>query len=76
MTLGTYKANGGEKVKKLYDLKAYRAKRGKTQREMAEALGMTLSTYNFKENGRSVFTQEEISKILAILGGRYEDIFS
>lgn len=56
-------------------LKAKRVELGYNQQDMANKLGITTTTYNFKENGKREFTADEISKVLTILQSRYEDIF-
>lgn len=40
---------------------------GFTQDRMAAALGLSVSTLNYKLNGKAVFTQKEIRKICDIL---------
>lgn len=46
-----------------------------TQEEMASRLGMTIKTYNFKENGKAEFSMSEIAGILNILECKFTDIF-
>ena len=46
-----------------------------TQEEMASKLGITIKTYNFKENGKTDFSMSEIAGILNILGCKFTDIF-
>lgn len=56
-------------------LKARRVELGLRQEDMAEKLGITLTTYSLKENGKREFIGSEILRILNILNCRYEDIF-
>jgi transcriptional regulator with XRE-family HTH domain len=42
-------------------LKALRAERGMTQKDMAEALEMNVDTYRKKENGKRDFTLKEVA---------------
>lgn len=48
-------------------LKGERAKRGITQKEMAENIGMSHMTYFRKENGVRVFNVDEVKKIADFL---------
>lgn len=56
-------------------LKAKRAELGYSQLKVAQAIGVSLSTYCNKENGKGVFTIDEITKLMAYLKCKYEDIF-
>ena len=56
-------------------LKAKRVELGLTQLDMANKMGITLSTYNLKEQGKREFLSSEIIKILDIFKCAYEDIF-
>ena len=56
-------------------LKAKRVELGLTQLDMANKMGITLSTYNLKEQGKREFLASEIIKILDIFKCAYEDIF-
>lgn len=42
-------------------LKALRAERGMTQKDMAEVLDMNVDTYRKKENGKRDFTLKEVA---------------
>jgi len=42
-------------------LKALRAERGMTQKDMAEVLNMNVDTYRKKENGKRDFTLKEVA---------------
>ena len=52
---------------KLNKLKGYRAMIGKTQEEMAEAIGINKRTYQDKENGISSLTLNEAVRVVEIL---------
>ena len=56
-------------------LKAKRVELGLTQLDMANKMGITLSTYNLKEQGKREFLSSEIIKILDIFKCAYEDNF-
>ena len=56
-------------------LKAKRVELGLTQQEMADKLGITTTTYCFKENGKREFTISEIATLLNILQCNFTDIF-
>lgn len=56
-------------------LKAKRVECGISQQDMANKLGMTITTYNFKENGKRDFTIQECIKLVHILECKFEDIF-
>ena len=42
---------------------------------MADKLGITATTYNFKETGKRDFTVDEIAEIINILECNFTDIF-
>lgn len=48
------------KSSKLFKLEYYRAKFGLSQESMADLLGVSLSTYNQKVNGRQTFKLDEM----------------
>lgn len=56
-------------------IKSKRVLVGMTQQEMAEKLGIAVSTYKKKEYGETEFTESEINKFLEITGSNYEEIF-
>jgi DNA-binding XRE family transcriptional regulator len=56
-------------------LKAKRVELGYTQLDMANKMGITLATYNLKEQGKREFLGSEILQLLNILKCNYEDIF-
>lgn len=56
-------------------LKSLRAKYGDTQTDLAEFLGIRVSTFNFKENGRTDFTLDEAYKIAKKYKKTIEEIF-
>lgn len=52
-----------------------RKKRGVTQKQLAEYLGIAEKTYGLKERGEFQFTLEEMFKLRDFFGKRIEDIF-
>ena len=61
-------------------LKGYRVMAGLTQKDMAEALGITSSAYNQKENGMININIDESKKLYEFIKGKlpdvkFEDIF-
>lgn len=56
-------------------LKGIMVERRITQQELAEILEISVSTLNFKINGKSDFTIIEAKKIAKFLKKRAEDIF-
>lgn len=56
-------------------LRAKRVEKGFTQGELAEALGVSIATYNRYEKGYTEMTESTINKLLQILECKYEDIF-
>ena len=49
-------------------LKVARMRANKTQKEVAEVLGISYRTYGDFENGRRIFTQEQIMKLATYYG--------
>lgn len=49
-------------------LKGKIAEKGLSQRFLAEQLGITKNTFNFKINGKSLFNTEEIKIMCSLLG--------
>lgn len=56
-------------------LKAKRVELGFSQMDMANMLGVSLSTYCHKEKGKTNFNIEEIIKLVVCLNCKFEDIF-
>lgn len=56
-------------------LKAYRQLLNKTQKDMAELLGIGLTSYNQKENGKKPFTLSEARIIADHFNESIENIF-
>ena len=52
-----------------------RKKRGVTQKQLAEYLGITEKTYGLEERGEFQFTLEEMFKLRDFFGKGVEDIF-
>jgi transcriptional regulator with XRE-family HTH domain len=50
------------------NIRAERVRCGYTQREMAQKLGLSVTGYNHKENGKRQFSLEEFVLICRILG--------
>lgn len=57
----------------LYDLRKNEFK--KTQKEMAEILGIATLTYREKEKGRKAFTQDEMFQISILFDMKVDEIF-
>lgn len=55
-------------------LKGYRVMAGLTQKDMAEALGISLKSFHEKENGLVEFTLTEAKNIVEILNSKIKDI--
>ena len=55
-------------------LKRYRLFSGFTQKDIASKLGMKLSTYQAKEQGRSSFTDAEKIEIKALISYQVPDV--
>lgn len=56
-------------------LKSLRAQYGDTQTDLARILQVRVSTYNFKENGKTDFTLNEAYKIAKKYNSTIEEIF-
>lgn len=59
---------------KLRNLESYRVKYGLTQADMAKLLGVNLSTYNQKVNGRQTFKLDEMVIIHTFLNQRAKKV--
>lgn len=55
-------------------LKSKRALLGLTQIEIAKMLGMTEKNYNMKENGKSLFSLQQVIKVSEILDLTLEEV--
>ena len=53
---------------KTLEIRGARARLGYSQREMAERLGMSLSSYQCRESGAVEFTIDDIVKLAEVLG--------
>jgi transcriptional regulator with XRE-family HTH domain len=60
----------GTKVKKLRELHGY------TQYQLGQLIGVTQSTFNYKENGQSSFKIEELVILAEFFGVTVDDIVS
>lgn len=56
-------------------LKSYREKRGFTQQNIAEKLGITVSAYNMIENGKRGISLINAKKISIILNASIDELF-
>lgn len=56
-------------------LRGKRVEKQLSQTDVARMLGINLSTYNQKENGKSEFTLTEIQDLLYYLDCDFDDIF-
>ena len=56
-------------------LKSLRVKQGLKQQDVANYLGITVSVYNYKENGKRKFSIDEAIKLARLLKCDIEDIF-
>lgn len=56
-------------------LKSLRARYGDTQQDLADFLGISVNTLNFKENGKYKFTLDEAYKISKKYKTPLEEIF-
>lgn len=56
-------------------LKGKRVELGYSQKDIAKAIGVSLSTYCNKEKGKGSFTIDEITKLIVFLNCKFEDIF-
>lgn len=56
-------------------LKSLRARYGDTQQDLADFLGISVNTLNFKENGKYKFTLDEAYKISQRYKTPLEEIF-
>ena len=56
-------------------LRAKRVEKLMTQKDLADKLGISLSTYVSKENGKRDFTFSEIQDLMYYLNCEFDDIF-
>ncbi len=57
-------------------LKGYRVMAGFTQKEMAEAIGISLKSFLDKENGKKEFSLEEAKAITKLINDKIEVNFN
>lgn len=55
-------------------LKSARAKKGLSQRDMAQKINSTLSTYWKKETGETPFNQKEMKMVMLVLDLKPEEV--
>lgn len=55
-------------------LKGYRVMAGLTQKDMAEALGISKISYVQKENDKGTFNINEVKKIIEILNSKLDKV--
>lgn len=55
------------------ELKAYRAKHGLTQKDMANLIGVDETTYHLKENGKRTFNIREVQTLKSKTGMSNEE---
>lgn len=55
-------------------LRGIRVERGYNQQKLAEAIGITLSTYYRKETGQREFSRDEIEKLAKVLCLTAQDV--
>lgn len=61
-----------------FKLKQARRAKGKTQKDMAQTLGISISAYSKKENNQQILTPKqlkEIKKVLTLSNDAFIDIF-
>ena len=56
-------------------IKAYMVLRGISQKELAERIGIVVSTLNFKINGKVPFNRDEMELISRVLNAPIEELF-
>ena len=64
---------GRDKMKN-YQLVVARKRRGYSQGDMAKLLGIDRTTYNYKENGKSLFNIEETARVVSFLNLTFDEI--
>ena len=55
-------------------LKRTRMYKGYQQYEVADSIGLSRQTYNYKENGKSPFNAYEIVKIVSFLSLNFDEV--
>ena len=55
-------------------LKRTRMYKGYQQYEVAEGIGLTRQTYNYKENGKSLFNIDEIVRVASFLNLTFDEV--
>ena len=55
-------------------LKRTRLYKGYQQYEVADGIGISRQTYNYKENGKSLFNIEETARVVSFLNLTFDEI--
>lgn len=55
-------------------LKRTRMYKGYQQYEVADGIGLTRQTYNYKENGKSLFNIDEIVRVASFLNLTFDEV--
>lgn len=55
-------------------LKRTRMYKGYQQYEVADGIGLTMQTYNYKENGKSSFNIDELTRIVLFLNLTFNEV--
>ena len=55
-------------------LKRTRLYKGYQQYEVADGIGLTRQTYNYKENGKSLFNIDEIVRVASFLNLTFDEV--
>lgn len=74
MKFGYKRKDGENRMTNTLKLKAVILEKGFTQGQIAEMLGMTIATFNYKVNNKSEFKASEIKKLGEILHLTAEEV--
>lgn len=74
MKFGYKRKDGENRMTNTLKLKAVILEKGFTQEQIAEMLGMTIATFNYKVNNKSEFKASEIKKLGEILHLTAEEV--
>ena len=56
------------------ELPVLRARIGASQADISEKIGISRQTYNYKENGKSLFNIEETARVVSFLNLTFDEI--